>query len=155
MKVTPEHKKLFNELKEWSCRKDVFSVNEFLKERGVSLFDFELIANGNKNFMKIWDIAEDKSWGNLREALYSKSISRSQIANYIKERDVFKDEDPEEIMQRIENVLERVKLHESAMNGDVDDMVKCSFVFNMITEEQYNDFLRTTEEYGDEEDFDS
>ena len=91
MKPKQEHKELFSELEQWSQKKDSFSIDDFLKEKKVAFSDFEQIANSSKNFMKIWGIAENRAWENLKDALFKKSLPRSRIAEYIKESDTFQD----------------------------------------------------------------
>ncbi len=169
MKATQEHKRLFQELEQWSLRKNSFSVNDFLKEKKISLNEFEQIANGSKKFMKIWGRAESRAWENLQDALYAKSLPRSRIAEYIREHDVFQDRDPEEVMRSLEETQLKLELHLTALGdteslkkygrigigkmNDFDALMLWSLERGMITEEQYRDFVATKEEYPDDEDF--
>lgn len=73
MKNKKDHKHLFQELEQWSQRKDVFSVDDFLKEKGVAYSDFELFANSSKKLMKIWGAAEGRVWENLKDALFKRA----------------------------------------------------------------------------------
>lgn len=171
MKVTPEHKELFKELEQWSQRKDAFSVNDFLKEKGISLDEFEQVANSRKKFMKIWGKAESRAWENVLDALYTKSLPRGQIAEYFKESDAFQDDDdPEEMMQNLEAGQAKFELYLTAI-GDTESLRKygqlgntmnqddafmlCSLERGMITQEQYREFVEMKEKYPDEEDEDS
>lgn len=167
MKATQEHKKLFQELEQWSQQEDAFSVNDFLKEKEISLDEFERIADSNKKFMKIWGVSEGRAWENLQDALYTKSLPRSRIAEYIKESDTFQDKDPEEVMRSLEKTQMKLELHLTAIGDteslrkygrlgikidDADALMLCSLQRGMITEEQYREFMTVKEEYPDEED---
>jgi len=151
MRPKQEHKKLFQELEQCSHRKDSFSVDDFLKEKGISFSDFDLISEGSKKFGKIWGEAEHQAWENLQEALHTKSLPRSQIAEYIKQSEVFQDEDPEEVMHNLESGKARVDMYECALNGgNAGEIMRRALTFGVVTQEQYNEFL----EIGGEEDED-
>lgn len=168
MKAKQEHEKLFEELEHWSQCKGAFSMNDFLKEKTVTISDFELIANSSKKFMKIWDVAEDRAWENVKEALYTKNLPRSRIAEYIKESDVFQDEDPEEIMQCLEKGQAKLELYLTAIGdteslrkygmlskmNDTEALMKCSLERGLITEEQYADFLQIEKDCEENKDED-
>lgn len=156
MKTKQDHKKLFQELEQWSHRKDVFSVNDFLKEKGIGIFDFELIANNNKKFMKIWSVAEDRAWENLKDALFKNSLPRSRIAEYIGQSEEFQGDDPEEVMRDIEKGQAQFELYLTAIGdteslrkysrlakmNETEALMKCSLERELITKEQYADFLQ-------------
>ena len=167
MEARSDYKKLFSELEKWSQRKDVFSINDFLKEKGIGISDFELIANSSKKFMKIWGAAEDIAWENLTDALFKKSLPRSQIAEYIRQSEEFQGEDPEEVMRDIESGQAQFELYLTAIGdteslrkygrlakmNEIEALMKCSLERGVITEEQYLDFLqieKDCEEYDDE-----
>lgn len=167
MKTKQDHKKLFQELELWSQRKDAFSMNDFLKEKEISLDEFELIANSSKKFMKIWGVAEYRAWENLKDALFKKSQPRSLIAEYIRQSENFQGNDPEEIMQSLENTQVKFELHLTAI-GDTESLrkygrlpkmnqteawMKCSFERGMITQEQCVEYLqieKDCEEYDED-----
>ena len=171
MKATQLCKKLFQELETWSRKKNSFSVNDFLKEKEISQNEFEQIANGSKKFMKIWGRAESQAWENVLDALFTKSLPRSRIAEYIKESDAFEGEDPEDVMQSLESMQLKLELHLTALGdtkslrkygrigigkmNDFDALMLCSLQRGMITEDQYREFVAIKEEYPDEEDEDS
>ena len=149
MRPKQEHKKLFEELEQWSHRKDSFSVDDFLKEKGISFSDFDLISNGSKKFRDIWGEAEYQTWENLKEALYTKSLPRSRIAEYIKQSEVFQDEDPEEVMHDLERGKAKLDMYLCAINGgDAGKIMKFAFECGEVTKELYDEFL----EIGGEED---
>ena len=170
MKAAQERKKLFQELEEWSQRKDAFSVNDFLKEKGIPLEEFEPIANSSKTFMKIWGVAESRAWENVKDALYTKSLPRSRIAEYIKELEAFQGQDPEDVMRDLERGQVKLEVYLTAIGDteslrkygrlgikidDADALILCSLERGMITEKQYREFIATKEECSDEEDEDS
>lgn len=134
-------KRLFNELEAWSRKKDAYSINDFLREWKVSFEEFECIANRNNNFMKIWRLAEAQAWKNVQHALFTKSLPRSKIAQYIKENEEFQKSDPEEVMRNLESGQEKLELYEKAMRGDIDALMKCSLIRGMITQEAYEELI--------------
>ena len=169
MKAKAEHEELFQELDQWSQGKNALSMNDFLKEKGVSLDEFEQIANSGKKFMKIWGRAESQAWENALDALYKKTLPRSRIADYIKESDAFVGEDPENVMQSLEKTQMKLELHLTAIGDteslrkygrlgikidDADALMLCRLERGTITEEQYREFMAIKEEYPDEEDED-
>jgi hypothetical protein len=117
MEVKSKQEKLFKELEQWSQRKDAFSVEDFLKEKGVPFSDFDLTANSSSKFMKIWCIADDIAWENLTNALFTKSLPRSRIAQYIQQDETFQGEDPEEVMQNLENGQIKLELYLTALGN--------------------------------------
>lgn len=121
--TSKKDKALFDELEAWSRKKNSFSVNDFLKEKKIPLDEFERIANGSKRFMKIWGEAEDQAWENLQDALFTKSLPRSKIAEYIKEHDAFQGEDPEEVMCSLERIQARLEIYLTAI-GDTESLRK-------------------------------
>ena len=131
MKATTEQEELFLELEQWSQRKDAFSVNDFLKEKGISLDEFEKIANINKKFMKVWGVAESRAWENVLDALCTKSLPRSQIAEYIKESEAFEGEDPEDVMQSLESLQLKLELHLTAL-GDTESLKKYGRIGKLV-----------------------
>ncbi len=166
MKTKQDHKKLFQDLELWSQQKNAFSVNDFLKEKGIGISDFELIANSNKKFMKIWGASESKAWENVKNALFTKSLPRSKIAEYIKESDVFQEDDPEEVMQSLEKTQAQFELHLTAIGdtealrkygrlpkmNQTEALMKCSFERGVITKEQYADYLQIKKDYAESDD---
>lgn len=156
MQATIEHEKLFEELEQWSQRKNAFSVDDFLKEKGVTFSDFDLIVNSSSKFMDIWVAAEDIAWENIQTALFKKSLPRSRIAEYIKQCEAFQGEDPEEVMQNIERAQIRLELHLTALGdteglrkhgrigckeNQVEALMKCMLARNMITQETYKETM--------------
>jgi hypothetical protein len=104
-------KALFDDLEAWSRIKSAFSINEFLKQKGIQINEFEIIANSSKKFMKIWGQAESQAWENLINALFKKSLPRAKIAEYIKGSDICQNRDPEEVMRELEGAQIRVSLN--------------------------------------------
>ena len=169
MKAKAEHEELFQELDQWSQGKNALSMNDFLKEKEISLDEFEQIANSGKKFMKIWGRAESQAWENALDALYKKTLPRSRIADYIKESDAFVGEDPENVMRSLEKTQLKLELHLTALGdtkslkkygrigigkmNDFDALMLWSLEQGMVTEEQYRDFVATKEEYPDDEEF--
>jgi hypothetical protein len=168
MQATIEQEKLFQELELWSQQKDAFSVDDFLKEKGVAFSDFDLIANSNSKFMEIWGIADDIAWENLTNALFTKSLSRSRIAEYIKQCEAFQDRDPEEVMQSMVKGQERFELYLTAIgdteslkkygrigckDNQIEALMKCSLERGMITQEVYDEMMSIKDE--DDEDMNS
>lgn len=156
MKINLAHTILFAELKKWTKQKNSFSVNDFLKERSIDPSDFEQIANNSKSFMKICREAEANAWENVKDALYTKSLPRAKIAEYIKEDDTFQGEDPEEIMRDMESAQSKLETYLTALGdtkslrkygrlakiNDMEALMKCSLERGVITEKQYLDFLQ-------------
>lgn len=154
------HTTLFAELKEWGNQKNSFSVNDFLRERGISINELELIADTNAKFMKIWGIAESNAWENVTDALFTKSLPRSKIAAYIQESDTFQGEDSEEIMRDMENAQAKLELYLTAIGDteslrkygrlakmdDTEALMTCSLARGVITKEQYLDYLQIDKE---------
>ena len=103
--------------------------------------DFENLANSRKTFLKVLDTAEAQIWENLKHALFAKSLPRSKIAQYIEEKEVFKDRDSEEVMQSLESCKEKVDLFRKALAGDFVSSMKCSLLAGMITQEQYKEAM--------------
>lgn len=156
MKSEKEHEQLFKELEQWNQGKDAFSVDDFLKEKGIAFIDFDLIANSSSKFMEIWGIAEDIAWKNLTNALFTKSLPRSRIAQYIQQDEAFQGEDPEEVMQNIERGQIRLELHLTALGdtealrkygriscteNQIGALMKCSLERGMITQETYEEIM--------------
>lgn len=135
-------KKLLHDLTKWSRWEYAFSLNEFLKDKGIAYADFELAANENPEFMEIWGIVESRIWENLLDALHKKKIPRSQIKKYISEEHAHLGDDPEEIMNSIESGREKTDLYEKAMSGDTDALLKCSLMMGMMSEETYNEIKK-------------
>ena len=166
MATKQEHEKLFEELKLWSQRKDSFSINDFLKEREISFSDFDLIANSSSKFMKIWGAVEDIAWENIKTALFTKSLPRSRIAQYIQQDETFQGEDPEEVMQNLENGQIRLELYLTALGdierlrkygrigckeNQVEALMKCMLARNMITQETYEETMSIKDEEEDDD----
>ena len=169
MKPNLAHKTLFAELKEWGNQKNSYSVNDFLRERGISINELELIADTDAKFMKIWGVAESQAWENVQDALFSKSLPRSKIAEYIQESDVFQGEAPEEIMQDLESGQVKLELYLTAMGdteslrkygrlakmNDTEALMKCSLERGVITKEEYLYYLQIEKESKENDDEDT
>jgi hypothetical protein len=147
---------LFDELEIWSREKNVFSINDFLKQKGIQINEFENIANSSKKFMKIWGKAESQAWENVLNALFKKSLSRSKIAEYIKESDVCQNRDPEEVMRELESTQARLELHLTAIGdteslrkygriscklNEMEALMRCSLERGMITQKDYEEVM--------------
>lgn len=155
------HKQLFSNLEAWSRQSCAFSLNDFLAENGVSFDEFEQIANNNKQFMKVWTTAESRAWNNVLNALFTKSLPRSRIAEYIGASDVFKGEDPEEVMQSLEDGQFKLELYLTAI-GDTDSLkicgriglkisntealMRCSLERGMITQKEYEEIMTISDD---------
>lgn len=72
------------------------------------------------------------------------------INDFLKEKGVSFDEF-EQIA--IEAGEEKYRCYQKAMEGDVDALMKCSLRRGMITQEQYEDFLRIEAKEGEYSDF--
>ncbi len=173
MKSKREHEQLFKELEQWSQRKDAFSVDDFLKEKGVPFSDFDLLANSNDKFMKIWCKADDIAWENIQTALFTKSLPRSRIAQYIQQDETFQGEDHEEVMRNLENGQIRLDLYLTALGdteglrkygrigckeNQVEALFKCMLERDMITQETYEETMSIKDEaaaFDDDEDMNS
>ena len=94
-------KKLFEELEAWGRRKDSFSINDFLKEKKLSMDELKDLANNRKKFLEIWEDVESHIWANIKRALFTKRLPRIRIAQYIEEREAFQGRDPEEVIQSL------------------------------------------------------
>ena len=121
--MNKNNKALFDELEIWSRQKNAFSINDFLKQKSIQINEFENMANSSKKFMKMWGKAESQAWENVLNALFTKSLSRSQIAKYIKESDIAKTEIPEEVMRELERTQAMLELHLTAI-GDTESLRK-------------------------------
>ncbi|MGK5594255.1 MAG: hypothetical protein ACSNEK_02730 [Parachlamydiaceae bacterium] len=157
-------KALFDDLKACGRTKSAFSVNEFLKKKGIQINEFENIANSSKKFMKIWGQVESQTWDNLINALFTKSLPRAKIAKYIKESDICQNRDPEDVMRELEGAQIKLELHLTAM-GDTESLRKygrigcttnqtealmlCSLERGMITKKEYEEIMAT---HDDDED---
>lgn len=113
--MNKSNRALFDELEVWSRMKNSFSVSDFLKEKEISLDEFEQIANSNKKFMKIWSIAESKAWDNVKNSIFSKSLPRSKIVDYIKELDIFQGREAEEVMRGLKEGQEKLEMYLMAL----------------------------------------
>lgn len=116
-------KRLFDDLEAWAKRKNSFSINDFLKEKNLSFNEFENLANGKKKFMQIWEEAESQTWENIKNAIFTKSLHKSKIAQYIAEQDAFRDRDPEEVVCELERGQKKLELHLTAI-GDIESLRK-------------------------------
>lgn len=145
MKTKSDHKKLFFELEKWSNRKDAYSINEFLKVWEMAFSNFESIANNNPKFMKIWGIVESRVWENIKEALYTKSLPRSQIGEYIREGGLCGYDDPESYMKSLEETKTKMDLWDCVMNDNTDKdtqaLFKVMLECRMMTQGEYNEAL--------------
>ena len=167
MKNKSSHATLFSDLEKWGHKKDAYSLNDFLKEKGIPLAEFEQIANSSKKFIKIWDAAEDRAWENVLDALFTKILPRDKIAEYIKESEVFQDRDPEEVMRSLESGQAKFELYLTAIGdteslkkhgriglkiNDVDALMLCGLQLGAFSESSYMEYLAIKAEYPDEED---
>lgn len=157
-------KALFDDLETWSRTKSAFSINEFLKQKGIQINEFESIANSSKKFMKIWGQAESQAWENLINALFTKSLPRAKIAEYIKESNICQNRDPEEVMRELEGAQIKLELHLTAI-GDTESLRKygrigcttnqtealmlCSLERGMITQKEYEEIMATPDDDED------
>lgn len=116
-------KALFADLEAWSRQKNAFSINDFLKQKGISINELERIANNSDKFMQIWEKAESKALDNVLNALFTKSLPRLKIAEYIKDLDIFEGENPEEVMQNLEKGQAKLEQYLMAI-GDTDSLKK-------------------------------
>lgn len=169
MKPNLAHKTLFAELKAWGHQKNSYSVNDFLRERGISINALESIADTDAKFMKIWGLAESNAWENVTDALFTKSLPRSRIAAYIKEDDTFKGEDPEEIMRDLESAQAKLEIYLTAMGdteslrkygrlakmNDTESLMKCSLMSGAITQEEYQEFIEIKKNHDDDDEDDN
>lgn len=154
---------LFEELEAWSRKKTSFSLNDFLNEKEISLHKFEQIASSRKKFTKIWEVVTSQTWENVKNALFTRSLPRAQISHYISESDTFQGQDPDEIMQCLEEGQAKFELYLTAI-GDTDllkkygriginqteALMKCSLARGMITQKNYDDIIKISE-YGESE----
>jgi Zn-dependent oligopeptidase len=154
--VRKSDKILFDELETWSRHKNALSINDFLKPKGIQINEFENLANSSKKFMKIWGQAESQAWENLINALFTKSLSRAKIAEYIKESNICQNRDPEEVMRELEGAQIKLELHLTAI-GDTESLRKygrigcttnqtealmlCSLERGMITQKEYEEIM--------------
>lgn len=71
------------------------------------------------------------------------------LANLIKNRIAeCQGKDPE-TMRHLKSAQEKLELYEKAMAGDADALMLFSLKTGMITQEQYQDFIRTGNTYCD------
>lgn len=154
--MNKNNKALFDELEIWSRQKNAFSINDFLKQKNIQINEFGNIANSSKKFMKMWGKAESQAWENVLNALFTKSLSRSKIAQYIKESDICQNRDPEELMRELERTQARLELHLTAI-GDTESLRKygrigcttnqvealmlCSLERGMISQKDYEEVM--------------
>lgn len=119
--------------------------------------------------MKIWGASEFKVWENVKNALFTKSLPRSKIAEYIRQSEDFQGEYPEQIMQNLEKTQVQLELYLTAIGdteslrkygrlakmNDTEALMKCSLEMGIITEEQYADYLQIEKdcEESDDEDW--
>lgn len=168
MKTKQNHKKLFQELKQWSRFQNAFSVKDFLKEKNICIYDFERIASSSEKFMKIWEAAESQAWKNLTDALFKKSLPRSRIAEYIKQSTDFQGDDPEEIMRNLESGQAKLELYLTAIGdteslrkygrlpkmNEMEALMKYSLERRLITEEQYANYIQIEKNFKENKDED-
>jgi len=166
MKTKQQYKKLFIDLEKWSLQQDAFSVNEFLKEKSIAFSDFEAMANRDKKFMEIWEKAESQAWENVLRVLFTKRLPRVRIAEYIKESDAFQGQDPEEIMQSLEEGQARFELYLTAIGdtdalqkygylnkmGDIEALMKCSLEQGVINQKTYEEIMADSDEENEDDD---
>lgn len=99
------------------------------------------LANNKKKFLEIWEDVESHIWANIKRALFTKSLPRIRIAQYIGEREAFLGRDSEEVIQSLESLKERVDLFRKAFSGDFVSLLKCSLLCGIITQEQYEESM--------------
>lgn len=124
-------KKLFEELEAWSRRKDSFSINDFLKDRKLPMKELKSLANSRKKFIEILGEVESNIWENIKNAIFTKNLPRTKIAQYIEEREAFQGKDPEEVIQNLESIKEKVGLFRKAFSGDFVSSMKCSLLVSV------------------------
>lgn len=157
-------KALFDDLESWGRTKSAFSINEFLKQKGIQINEFEIIAKSSKKFMNIWESAESQAWDNILNALFTRSLSRHKIAEYIRELDLFEGENPEEVMQSLEEGQLKLELYLKDIGdtdalkehgriglkmNDTEALMRCSLERGMITQNEYDEIMANPDDDED------
>lgn len=75
-------------------------------------------------------------------------MENKDIQDFIRDRIAECKDDPD-TLRHLESVQEKIELHEKAMAGDIEALMKCSLASGMLTQEQYQDFIEIRKEYGD------
>jgi hypothetical protein len=96
--------------------------------------------------MKMWGVAEGNTWENIKEALYSKSLPRSQIGEYLIERGLLGHDDPESLMRILESTKQRIDIYERALSGDTMALLKLSLNEGKITQKEYDESAEMDDE---------
>lgn len=149
-------KALFADLEAWSRQKNAFSINDFLNQKGISINELENIADSSNKFMKMWGKAESRAWENVLNALFTKSLPRSKIAEYIKESDICINRDPEEVMRELESTQVGFELYLTAIGdteslrkygrigckvNQIEALMQCSLKLGMISQKDYEEIM--------------
>ena len=64
--TSKKDRELFDELEAWSRKKSSLSINDFLREKEISLSTLERIASSNKKCRSILGTAEYRVWENVK-----------------------------------------------------------------------------------------
>jgi len=83
MKVNKEHEKLFLELVEWSKKKDSYSFDDFLKEKGITEQQLKAMASGKDSYFIALGKATCQCLDNAYKAWKSNEISKDQFSKYL------------------------------------------------------------------------
>lgn len=99
MKTEQERKNLFQELIEWSNKKDSYSMNDFFMLNGLTEQQGKAMIIEEKAFNRAISIAIGKAIcqcvGNSYKAWKFKEISRDQFSEYLIQSGIFKNGDVE------------------------------------------------------------
>jgi len=80
---------IFNELVEWSLKKDSYSIDDFLKEKVVTEQQVSVIALWKNSYYLSFGKAICQCLDNAYKAWKSKEISRDQFSTYLIQSKLF------------------------------------------------------------------
>ena len=114
------HQKFFSELIEWSCKKDSFALEDFLRAHRLTIADLRNIVGSKRQSLIAVGQAVANIYKNAWNAWKEKRISRDILAKFLKEQHRFNN--PEFIIEKFERGNQEFVLPE--VEGFVDECAK-------------------------------
>lgn len=89
MRAKAEHEELFQELEQWSQKKDSYSTADFLMPKGITKQQLNAMAAGKKSRYLAFGKALCQCLDNAYKAWKSEKISKDQFSKYLADYGLF------------------------------------------------------------------
>lgn len=100
------HTKFFSELVEWSQKNDSYSIDDFLKEKGVTELQLKVMTGGKNSCFLAVGKATCQCLDNAYKAWKFKNLSRDQFSTYLIQSKLFGDD--VESFHRLQQEAEKI-----------------------------------------------